>query len=150
MIEINGIAHICITVNNLEKCKTFYVDLLSFMGLKQAFNGDDHLYFVGGRTAVGIGPSSKEFKHEKYHQNKVGLHHVCFRAKKREDVDQVFDFLKSNGAKIIHPPEEGPWARGYYSVLFEDPDGIHLEVNFVPGKGIFEDGHKFNPADDYK
>ena len=25
---------------------------------------------------------------------------------------------------------------GYYSVLFEDPDGIRLEVNHVPGKGL--------------
>ena len=31
---------------------------------------------------------------------------------------------------------EGPFAPGYYSVLFEDPDGIRLEANFVPGKGL--------------
>jgi hypothetical protein len=24
--------------------------------------------------------------------------------------------------------------------LFEDPDGLRLEVNFVPGKGVFESG----------
>ena len=30
----------------------------------------------------------------------------------------------------------GAWAPGYYSVLFEDPDGIRLEVNHVPGKGL--------------
>ena len=24
----------------------------------------------------------------------------------------------------------------YYSVLFEDPDGIRLEINHVPGKGL--------------
>jgi hypothetical protein len=29
---------------------------------------------------------------------------------------------------------------GYYSVLFEDPDGIRLEVNHVPGKGVFDPG----------
>ena len=38
-------------------------------------------------------------------------------------------------ATIVHPPEDGPWAPGYYSILFEDPDGIRLEANFVPGKG---------------
>jgi hypothetical protein len=27
-------------------------------------------------------------------------------------------------------------------VLFEDPDGIRLEVNFVPGKGLLEAGQK--------
>jgi hypothetical protein len=43
------------------------------------------------------------------------------------------------GAKIVHPPEEGAWAPGYYSVLFEDPDGIRLEMNYVPGKGLLEE-----------
>ena len=36
-------------------------------------------------------------------------------------------------------PEEGAWAPGYYSVLFEDPDGIRLEMNHVPGKGLLGD-----------
>ncbi len=37
---------------------------------------------------------------------------------------------------MVHAPEEGPWAPGYYSVLFEDPDGLRLEANFVPGTGL--------------
>jgi hypothetical protein len=41
--------------------------------------------------------------------------------------------------KIVRAPTEGSWAPGYYSLLFEDPDGIRLEVNFVPGKGHLED-----------
>ena len=49
-------------------------------------------------------------------------------------------------AKIVHPPEEGQWAPGYYSVLFEDPDGIRLELNFVPGKGLLADEARFNPV----
>ena len=27
---------------------------------------------------------------------------------------------------------------GYYSLLFEDPSGIRLEINHVPGKGLLE------------
>ncbi len=30
------------------------------------------------------------------------------------------------------------YAHGYYSVLFEDRDGIRIEVNYVPGKGHLE------------
>ena len=33
-------------------------------------------------------------------------------------------------------PREDRWAPGYYSLLFEDPDGIRLELNHVPGKGL--------------
>jgi hypothetical protein len=37
----------------------------------------------------------------------------------------------------------------YYNVLFEDPDGIRLEINHVPGAGIFADGTAFNPSEGY-
>jgi hypothetical protein len=36
-------------------------------------------------------------------------------------------------ATIVRGPQEGTWAPGYYYVLFEDPAGIRLEVNFVRG-----------------
>ena len=41
------------------------------------------------------------------------------------------------------------WAPGYYYVLFEDPDGIRLEVNFVPGAGLLAEGVHFNPSSGY-
>jgi catechol 2,3-dioxygenase-like lactoylglutathione lyase family enzyme len=66
------------------------------------------------------------------------LHHLCLRARGREDVDAVYKFLLGIGATIVHPPDEGAWASGYYSVLFEDPDGIRIEVNHIPGKGLLE------------
>jgi hypothetical protein len=53
------------------------------------------------------------------------------------------------GATIIHAPQDGTWAPGYYSVLFEDPDGIRLEANFVPGAGVLAAGVKFNPSEGY-
>ena len=64
-----------------------------------------------------------------------GLHHVCFRARSREDVDALHALLLEMGAHVVHPPEEAGFAPGYYSVLFEDPEGIRLEMNFVPGRG---------------
>ena len=77
---------------------------------------------------------------ERFVQTRVGLHHLCFRARRREDVDALHELVVGLGATVVHPPEEGAWAPGYYSVLFEDPDGIRLEVNFVPGKGLLEEG----------
>jgi len=74
--------------------------------------------------------------HEPY---SPGLHHLCFRARAREDVDAVHTYLLESEATVVHPPEDGEWAPGYYSVLFEDPDGIRLEVNHVPGKGLLAD-----------
>jgi catechol 2,3-dioxygenase-like lactoylglutathione lyase family enzyme len=150
MIEINGVAHVILTVSEWEKAQPFYASLLSFLGLQCVFSGQDGMYYVGGRTAVGVGPCDEQYAHERFAQRRVGLHHVCFRARSRTDVDALYAFLQEQNAKIIHPPEEGPWAPGYYSLLFEDPAGLRLEVNHVPGKGIFTEGSSFNPAGDYK
>jgi catechol 2,3-dioxygenase-like lactoylglutathione lyase family enzyme len=150
MIEISGIAHIVLTVSEWEKCRPFYEGLLTFMGLKRAFSGKDGIYYVGGRTAVGVGPCEDKHNTQRFVQGGVGLHHVCFRGRSREDIDALYSFLKVQQTKIIRAPAEGPWAPGYYSVLFEDPAGVRLEVNHVPGKGLLDEGVTFNPATDYR
>ncbi len=137
-MEINGIAHVMLTVSNFEACRPFYARILEFMGLKPVIDTDGWLYCVGGRTALGIMRAEERYRDESFVQFRVGLHHVCFRARSREDIDAFHDLLHEMGAKIIHPPEEAAWAPGYYSVLFEDPDGIRLEMNYVPGKGLLE------------
>jgi len=129
-------AHVILTVSDFEKCYAFYEKLLVFLGLKPVIQSEEMLYCVGGRTAVGIMRCDERYRGEKFVQRRVGLHHACFRARERADVDEAYRFVQSLGAKIVHPPEEGAWAPGYYSVLFEDPDGIRLEINHVPGKGL--------------
>jgi len=52
----------------------------------------------------------------------------------------IHDFLVKIGAHIVHAPREDSFAPGYYSVLFEDPDGTRLEINHVPGKGLLTPG----------
>jgi len=138
-MEINGIAHVMVTVSNFEACLPFYEKLLPFLGLTPVFKTDDFFYCVGGRTAFGIVRAEEPYRKERFVQFRIGLHHVCFRARERADIDALHDFLRGLGAKIVHPPEEGPWAPGYYSVLFEDPDGVRLEMNHVPGKGLLAD-----------
>jgi len=135
-MEINGVAHVMLTVSNFEKCLPFYEKLLPFLGLRPVIKNDQTLYCVGGRTAVGITRGDDTHRGERFVQRRVGLHHACFRAREHADVDEAHKFLVGIGAKIVHAPEDGPWAPGYYSVLFEDPDGIRLEINHVPGKGL--------------
>ena len=135
-MEVNGIAHVMLTVSDFARAQGFYRRLLVFLGLKPVIDVDGMLYCVGGRTAVGIMASDEAYRGETFVQRRVGLHHLCFRARERGDVDAVHDLARELGAVIVHPPEDGPWAPGYYSVLFEDPDGIRLEINHVPGRGL--------------
>jgi catechol 2,3-dioxygenase-like lactoylglutathione lyase family enzyme/gamma-glutamylcyclotransferase (GGCT)/AIG2-like uncharacterized protein YtfP len=137
-MEINGIAHLFVTTGDFARARAFYAKLLPFLGMKPVLDAEGFYYCVGGRTAFGLRPAAPEHAGERFDQGRVGLHHVCFRVRAREDVDTVHAFARELGATIVQPPQPGPWAPGYYSVLFEDPDGIRLEVNFVPGRGLLE------------
>jgi catechol 2,3-dioxygenase-like lactoylglutathione lyase family enzyme len=134
-MEINGIAHLQLTVNDLQRAMPFYETVLGFMGMAVVAKAPNGLYMIGGRTAVAITRSSEGNRKYGFDQRRIGLHHLCFRARSRQDIDELHAFLVEHKVKVVRPPEDGPWAPGYYSVLFEDPDGIRLEVNFVPGKG---------------
>src|SRR6185503_6245715 len=138
-MEINGIAHLQLTVNDLQRAMPFYEAVMGFMGMQAVVKSPQLLYMIGGRTAVAVTRSSAENRDHVFDQRRIGLHHVCFRARSREDVDALHAFLVERNVKIVRAPETGPWAPGYYSLLFEDPEGIRLEVNFVPGKGHLED-----------
>jgi catechol 2,3-dioxygenase-like lactoylglutathione lyase family enzyme len=139
-LEINGMAHVILTVGDFPRARAFYGDLLPFLGLNAVIDSPEYFYCVGGRTALGIRPATGAPAAEAFTQARPGLHHLSFRARSREDVDALHAFLVARGARVVHAPEEGPWAPGYYSVLFEDPDGIRLEANFVPGRGLLEPG----------
>ena len=144
-MKINGIAHVALTVNRMEISVPFYEKLLTFLEFKCVHRSPRMTYFIGGRSAIAIQPAGESHRHESFVQTRVGLHHLCFRAYSRADVDRFYEHLLSMAAKIVHPPEDGAWAPGYYSVLFEDPDGIRLEMNSVPGTGLLAEGVRINP-----
>jgi catechol 2,3-dioxygenase-like lactoylglutathione lyase family enzyme len=139
-MEINGVAHIFITAADFERSRAFYRQLLPFLGLKEVMDAAGTYYCVGGRTGFGVRAPPAGSSAERFDQARVGLHHVCFRVRERDEVDETHAFLVSIGAKIVHRPQDDDWAPGYYSVLFEDPDGVRLEVNHVPGQGLLTPG----------
>lgn len=135
MASINGIAHIQLTVSSMETSVPFYRTLLTSLEMDVLIDRDDYFYCIGGRTGIAIAPSPAGSSGRPFDQNSNGLHHFCFRARSSDDVDAIYKTALSLRAKIIRAPRMDNWAPGYYSVLFEDPDGIRIEANFVPGKG---------------
>lgn len=131
-VAINGIAHIYITVADFDAARPFYGALLELFDMRCLVDTQDLYYCVGARTGVGIRRARRP---EPFDQYRAGLHHLCFRARSREDVDAVAAAVPDMGGSVVHGPREDDWAPGYYSVLFEDPCGTRLEVNHVPGKG---------------
>ena len=136
MIDLNGIAHIQLTVRDVARSRAFYHKLLhETFGMTIQYDDPGTFYCIGGRTGVLIRAAAPELRASAFDQWRIGLHHFCFRLRSRADIDALHAALTEIGATIVRPPESGPWAPGYYSILFEDPDGIRLEANFVPGIG---------------
>ena len=113
MIEINGMAHVILTVSRFNLARVFYSRLLSEFGMKPVYDSDKFFYCVGARTAIGIRPCDPTLVDERFVQQRVGLHHLCLRARSREDVDRCDALLRGMGAKIVRGPEERTWAPGY-------------------------------------
>jgi len=146
-VELNGIAHIQLTVVD-PACVPFWEKLCHFLDMKTLIKGDEIVYCIGSRTGILVRADPDARERGAFDQRRAGLHHLCLRARRREDVDEIHRFLVEElGARIVHPPEDAShFAPGYYSVLFEDPDGIRVEVNHVPGKGHLGSEGRLGPG----
>lgn len=131
-IDINGIAHVYITVQDMAVAKPFYEKMLTAFGMQCLVDTPELYYCVGARTGVGIRQGDKDIA---FNQYQAGLHHLCFRARNRDSVDTLAALIEPMGGKVVHKPQDDDWAPGYYSLLFEDPCGTRLEINHVPGRG---------------
>jgi catechol 2,3-dioxygenase-like lactoylglutathione lyase family enzyme len=98
-MEINGVAHTFITAGDFAAARAFYAKLLPFLGLKVVADTVNTFYCVGGRTGFGIHAPAPEYAGQKFRQGSVGLHHHCFRARERADIDEAHEFLKKIGAR---------------------------------------------------
>jgi catechol 2,3-dioxygenase-like lactoylglutathione lyase family enzyme len=143
-MEIKGIAHITLTVSNFRAAREFYGQLLPYLGMTPVLDVEGYYYCVGGKTGIAIQNTAETSPDDRFQQTRTGLHHFCLRMQSRDDVDELHRKALDLGAHVVHAPREDAWADGYYSVLFEDPDGIRIEANFIPGKGIFENRGQVN------
>src|SRR5712671_3087377 len=67
-IEINGMAHVILTVGRFGVARDFYRKLLPQFGMKPVFDGDKFFYCVGGRRAIGIEPCDLALASERFEQ----------------------------------------------------------------------------------
>jgi predicted lactoylglutathione lyase len=69
---------------------------------------------------------------------------LAHNVRSREEVDEVIDQARSNGAEITREPSETFY--GGYAGVFRDLDGHPWEVAHNPGFGLDDDGHIVLPG----
>ena len=66
LVNINGLAHVILTVTEYKKSRQFYTGLLPALGMTLVHDGPDFCYHVGARTAIGIRKCDPEFQEEHF------------------------------------------------------------------------------------
>jgi glyoxylase I family protein len=130
--------HVDIVVSSLERSLPFYRELLGPLGYTAADAAEGErgevIWYLDGE-GVGASLGIREAQSESdaaYDRYAVGLHHLAFEAASKESVDERYRWALERGAEIENEPREWPYVPGYYATFFYDPDGLKLEVVFVP------------------
>jgi catechol 2,3-dioxygenase-like lactoylglutathione lyase family enzyme len=131
----SGVHHVDLVVSSIERSLPFYRDLLGPLGWHrigevEGEQGETIWYLSGPGSAIGLREARTEGGFDRY---RVGLHHLAFEASSRGAVDERAEWLRTQGIEIESEPEEYAYVPGYYAVFFYDPDGLKLEIVYVPG-----------------
>ncbi|MDF2854813.1 MAG: hypothetical protein K0Q87_664 [Neobacillus sp.] len=121
--------HVEIYVSNLEKSIEFWDWLLIKLGYETYQKWEQGISWKYNETYLVFVQTEQRFLEIPYHRSRVGLNHLAFHAKSKEQVDSVTKELEEKGISILYK-DRHPYAGGkdYYSVFFEDPDRIKVEL----------------------
>jgi catechol 2,3-dioxygenase-like lactoylglutathione lyase family enzyme len=131
-IEVLGVEHIDLTVNDIARSRAFYDLVLGELGFRK-YEDENYLHWSNAQMTIAIRSASDTNRGAEFDRYRVGFHHLAFRARSRADVDQFHRFLAREKLTVLDTPAEYPqYGREYYAVFFADPDGMKLELVHFP------------------
>ena len=125
------ISLITLGVSDFKKSLKFYRDGLGFEPHNYKENGEIVFFKMEG-TWLSLYPKDKLALDATVSASGSGFSGITLahNVGSKEEVDEVFNFVISVGAKPIKKPQEVFW--GGYSSYFSDPDGYLWEVAYNP------------------
>ena len=123
--------HIQINVSDAIKSLPFYKDFFDYFEYKIIDESSEHIGVSNGTTDFWIIETENGFKKELFHRKNTGINHLAFQVSSKDDVDIFFeDFVKLRELPVLYEtPKFFPeYGEGYYSLFFEGPDRIKIEV----------------------
>jgi glyoxylase I family protein len=135
-VRSTGVHHVDLVVSSIERSLPFYTQLLGPLGFHtvsqvEGERGETIWYIAGPGTALGLRGALSES--EPYDRYRIGLHHLAFEADSRAQVDERAAWVRTQQVELESEPQEYAYIPGYYAVFFYDPDGLKLEIVYVPG-----------------
>ena len=150
MLKINSFRHVALLVENLEKMREFYEEVLGFTCIRNiSINNEDFHRGMGviDSSAVGVIlqiPNTyveiemlrvfpfRDMSPENSHTNAPGFRHISFTV---DDIEASYRELTALGVSFIERPiflSDPPDAAGLGFAYFKDPEGNLIELNQLP------------------
>ncbi|MDR0598680.1 MAG: VOC family protein [Treponema sp.] len=132
MGKITGIAHLAITVKDMNKSLDFYTRVLGF---KKAFEIPEpetgkpwinYLYAGGGQFVELFYGGAKD---NPWSEELRGFNHICLQV---DDLHSVAERIKKEGVEITDGPKQG--CDYNWQAWIMDPDGIRVELMQIDPK----------------
>ena len=123
------IHHIELYVSNLKVTGDFWGWFLEELGYSVYQKWDKGQSWKLGETYLVFVQAEEKYLDVAYHRCRVGLNHLAFHARSREQVDEMTIQLKEKNVRILYA-DKHPFAGGgdHYAVYFEDPDRMKVEL----------------------
>jgi glyoxylase I family protein len=132
-IPSSSIAHVRLTVTDIERSRQFYESVFGWPVLLEVPENADEktrdrfgflfggvIYDLGG-TLLGLRPVATD----RFDENRAGLDHIAFRLANKAELDSAAAHLDEIGVQHEPIKDIGP----SYILEFRDPDNIALELS---------------------
>jgi len=127
---VRGLHHVEVNVSNLEKSVDFGGWLLPELGYEPYQSWPEGRSWRNADTYIVFVQADPRYSNYGLHRKRPGLNHLAFWARSPEQVEGLPDQLKERGIKVLYTDRaaDAVGAPGSYSLFFEDPDRIKVEV----------------------
>ena len=127
------IHHLELNVESLQQSLRFWEPLLAHLGHEPYQRWEGGASYRLGATYLVLVQAEPGHAAAGYHRRRIGLNHLAFHAASRAQVDELTDWVRNAGFRVLyedrHPYAGGP---GYYALYCEDPNGFKVELVAPP------------------
>lgn len=125
-MEIKAIHHVAILTDDYERSKSFYIDILGFVALKETYRAERNSFkldlAINGQYQIELF-SFPEFKERASFPEQKGLRHLAFAV---ENIEQSVDELVAKGVVVQGIRIDELTNKKF--CFFNDPNGQPLEL----------------------
>ena len=140
-LSIGGVHHIRLSVNDLDRSRAFYTDLLGFQVAMDTLppeddphyqslveNLQDGIVLMNAGIFIGLRPTDTDRRDAKdtFDPFRVGLDHLSFSVETKADLEAAAALMDEWG--VTHGEIYDLVPFGISLLPFRDPDGIQLEL----------------------